>query len=257
MNSKDLTWLDDHRKEIEVSRRDGTKSTKRRLCLKDWDGVIESANSDSDEEGNSDASASEGVVNVHDKLQSIIEQHQNQPIHIGGIITLSEEKVGRSGKPYGNYILEDYEGSYKFALFGDTYSNLAPMLKLNCYVYLTGTLQQSGAGRQWFRERPMDEAEYELVWTQAEPLDEVQKKQVETLTINIPIEQVTKEFNEELTDQIHQHPGKIKLKIQVVDETQHRNVTFISQSCLVTIDKEFYHWLRVQELNHTLTHKVE
>lgn len=257
MNSKDLTWLDDHRKEMEVSRRDGTKSTKRRLCLKDWDGVIESANSDSDEEGNSDTSASEGVVNVHDKLQSIIEQHQNQPIHIGGIITLSEEKVGRSGKPYGNYILEDYEGSYKFALFGDTYSNLAPMLKLNCYVYLTGTLQQSGAGRQWFRERPMDEAEYELVWTQAEPLDEVQKKQVETLTINIPIEQVTKEFNEELTDQIHQHPGKIKLKIQVVDETQHRNVTFISQSCLVTIDKEFYHWLRVQELNHTLTHKVE
>ena len=97
---------------------------------------------------------------------------ENQPLQLSGIITAAEEAVSQKGNPYGRYTIEDYTGSYRMALFGEAYKQCAHMLKPNLYVRLAGTIQQRGAGRQWFKPKPQEEAEYEFMVQQVEMLQE-------------------------------------------------------------------------------------
>ncbi|MCQ2341150.1 MAG: DNA polymerase III subunit alpha [Paludibacteraceae bacterium] len=247
VTSADLNWLDQHKKEVEVTKRDGTKSSKRRICLKDWQGV-------SEEVENADGEVS--TIDVYQKLKGLVEAHQNQSMHLCGLVTMAEQKTGRSGMPYGTYTIDDYDGSYSFVLFGENYSKLAPVLKPNVYVYLTGTLQQAGKGRQWFKEKGIEEAEYEFSIQQVELLQEVQDKHLEELVIKIPIEQVSKELTEELTEQVKAHAGKAGLSIEIKDASEHNTIRFTSQSYTVHIDKAFYHWLKLQTMEGVLSIEI-
>ena len=153
-------------------------------------------------------------------------------------------------------LIEDYTGSYKVTLFGETYRNCAPLLKPNLYVYVTGTIQQRGANSKYYRAKPYEEAEYEFAVMKVELLKDVQAKHVETITLRIPVEQITKDFNDELAEVIRKHPGQTKVKIQVFDELKQNVITFVAQGNAVNIDKDFYHWLRLQELDGVMSHKI-
>ena len=185
-----------------------------------------------------------------------IEKRENQPLHLGGIITSAEEAVSQKGNPYGRYLIEDYSGSYKMTLFGQTYTQCSPMLKPNMYVYITGVIQQRGAGRQWFKPKPAQEAEYEFVVQQVELLKDVQDKQLEKITLRLPVERVNSEMTEMLAEAVAAHPGRTKLQIQVFDETERSLITFTSQTYTVRVDKDFYQWLKRQEEEGNLTLSV-
>ena len=185
-----------------------------------------------------------------------IAQHENQPLHFGGIVTSAEEAISQKGNPYGRYVIEDYSGSYRMALFGNAYQLCAPMLKTNLYVYVTGTIQQRGANRPYFKPKPVDEAEYEFVVQNVELLKDVQDKHAENFTLVMPVEMVTPEFTAELTEQLSKHKGRIRLQLQIYDELKQNTIKFTSQSITIHVDKELYHWLKLQELDSPLTHKV-
>ena len=193
---------------------------------------------------------------VHVDSKKWISDHENQPMHFGGIVTSAEEAVSQKGNPYGRYVIEDYSGSYRLTLFGNTYQQCAPLLKQNLYVFITGTIQQRGANRPWFKPKPVEEAEYEFVAQQVELLKDIQAKHVESLLLKIPIEQVTKEFNDQLSEKIAANPGHIKLKIQVHDELNRNTITFVAQGHTISVTKDFYHWLKMQEMDGVMSHKV-
>jgi len=191
---------------------------------------------------------SEGDETGHDIAPSAwIERHENRPLHLGGIVTTAEEAVSQKGNPYGRYTIEDYTGSYKLTLFGQAYAQFSPMLKPNLYVYITGLIQQRGAGRQWFRPKPAAEAEYEFMVQQVELLKDTQEKHLNTLILRIPVEHVTQALTDDLTETAAAHPGHAKLQIQIYDETEHSLLTFNSQSHAVKADKDFNQWLKQQE----------
>ena len=185
-----------------------------------------------------------------------IGEKQNQPLLLAGIITSAEEAVSQKGNPYGRYVIEDYSGSYKLTLFGPAYQQFAPMMKPSLYVMLTGTIQQKGAGRQWFKEKPVAEAEYEFIVQKIDLLKDVQDKSMESLTLQVPIEMVQPDFINELTEQCQKHPGKASLKIQVYDELRKNLICFTSQTHLVHVDHDFYHWLKQQEMGSGMQHKI-
>ena len=205
-------------------------------------------------EDEADADSTEEKIHIDPK--EWISKRENQPLHFGGIVASAEEAISQKGNPYGRYVIEDYTGSYKLTLFGEAYKSCAPLLKPNLYVYVTGTIQQRGANRQYFRPKPYEDAEYEFAVMNVELLKDVQAKHVETITLRIPVEQITKDFNDELTEQIKKHQGRIKVKIQVFDETKQNLITFVSQSNPISVDKDFYHWLRLQELDGIMSHKI-
>ncbi|MBQ0119255.1 MAG: DNA polymerase III subunit alpha [Bacteroidales bacterium] len=264
LTTKDLTWLEDHRKEVEYQTRDGKKKTRRRICLKDWEGIFTNSESaDDTSSGLSDESVdvpteeSGEVIDVHKQLKDFLEKYKNTPIRIGGIVTSSEEKVSAKGFPFGSYTIEDYEGSYRMGLFGKAYEQCAPMLKPNLYVMITFKLQQIGEGQSWFRPKAIEEAEYELIADHVELLDNVQDKYLDSLTISIPLENITSELGRDIAETTHAHSGQAKLKINILDESQGTQISFTSQTNSIKINKQLYHWLKSWEQDKTFTHQIK
>ena len=214
--------------------------------------------------------------------QEWLKTHENQTAHIGGIITAAETRVSRNGNTFGEYTLEDYHGSYKFTLFSNDYATFHPLLQPNSFVFITGFFQQRGAERQRqnlakfrnskpYEPLPFEEAEYEFLIKSVEPLNGLQAKMLREVTLEIPIQNVSDEFNQLLFDECerlqqvieeqrkaekeaHVHPNQQKqfasaaLRVNVFDEENRCHVTLNSTKYTVFADTLFYRFL--QELRN-------
>ena len=181
---------------------------------------------------------------VQENPTELINRLRNRPLYLGGIVTQAEERTSHKGTVFGSYVIEDYSGSYKMMLFGDNYRKLAPMLRQNAYVCISGQIQQRGANSQWFKEKKMEEAEYEFMVTQVDLLKDIQQKRLGSVVFEIPIENINRELTDEINDMCQQHKGQKPLRIQVYDEGRRHQVTLRVQGSGIQMDPELYHWVQ-------------
>lgn len=182
-----------------------------------------------------------------------IEKHAGQPLHLGGIIVAAEDRMSQKGNPWGKYTIEDYTGSYQFSAFGETYQRFAAFLKPNVYVYLTGVIQQRGAHMKWFKPKPVEEAEYEFALQQVQLIQDAQKD-LQSITLQIPIENVQPDLIDSLTEMTQQYPGNTPLHIQIFDNIKQNVITF--NATPIQLNHTFYNWLKELQTDESLQYKV-
>ena len=182
-----------------------------------------------------------------------IEQHAGQPLHLGGIIVAAEDRVSQKGNPWGKYTIEDYTGSYQFSAFGEAYQRFAALLKPNMYVYLTGVIQQRGASMKWFKPKPTEDAEYEFALQQVQMIKDAQKD-LRSITLQIPIDNVQPDLIDELTDITQQFAGETPLRIQIFDTIKQNVITFNASP--IKMNKESYDWLKEKEQEDVMNYSI-
>ena len=185
-----------------------------------------------------------------------IAAHKNQACLLGGLITSAEQRISQKGNPYGRYTIEDYSGSYEFALFGNAYTNFGHLLLKDLYVLVQGVVQQRGAGQKWFREGPDEKAEFEFVVQSVETLNETQKKRCEGIQIRLALEAVTPELIDELADKIKENPGQGRLHVTVYNPLNKQHVALTSRSLPIHITPRFYKWLVLKRAEDVLEFAV-
>jgi DNA polymerase-3 subunit alpha len=182
-----------------------------------------------------------------------IEKRAGQPLHMGGIIVAAEDRMSQKGNPWGKYTIEDYTGSYQFSAFGETYQRFAALLKPNVYVYLSGVMQQRGAHMKWFKPKPVEEAEYEFALQQVQLIQEAQKD-LQSVTLQIPIENVQPDLIDSLSDMTQQHAGTTPLRVQIFDTIKQNVITFNASP--IRMNQAFFHWLKELQADEVLQYKV-
>lgn len=182
-----------------------------------------------------------------------IEKHAGQPLHIGGIIVAAEDRMSQKGNPWGKYTIEDYTGSYQFSAFGETYQRFAALLRPNVYVYLTGVIQQRGAQFKYFKPKPVEEAEYEFAVQQVQLIKEAQKD-LRSITLQIPIENVQPDLIDELMDITKNNPGETPLRLEIFDTIKQNVVSFNASP--IGMNYELFHQLQELQMEEILTYKV-
>ena len=182
-----------------------------------------------------------------------IEKHAGQPLHIGGIIVAAEDRMSQKGNPWGKYTIEDYTGSYQFSAFGETYQRFAALLRPNVYVYLTGVIQQRGAQFKYFKPKPVEEAEYEFSLQQVQLIKEAQKD-LRSITLQIPIENVQPDLIDELMDITKNNPGETPLRLEIFDTIKQNVVSFNASP--IGMNYELFHQLQELQMEELLTYKV-
>ena len=185
-----------------------------------------------------------------------IAAHKNQACLLGGLITSAEQRISQKGNPYGRYTIEDYSGSYEFALFGNAYTNFGHLLLKDLYVLVQGVVQQRGAGQKWFREGPDEKAEFEFVVQSVEMLNETQNKRSEGIQIRLALEAVTPELIDELADKIKENPGQGRLHVTVYNPLNKQHVALTSRSLPIHITPRFYKWLVLKRAEDVLDFAV-
>ena len=182
-----------------------------------------------------------------------IEKHAGQPLHIGGIIVAAEDRMSQKGNPWGKYTIEDYTGSYQFSAFGETYQRFAALLRPNVYVYLTGVIQQRGAQFKYFKPKPVEEAEYEFSLQHVQLIKEAQKD-LRSITLQIPIENVQPDLIDELMDITKNNPGETPLRLEIFDTIKQNVVSFNASP--IGMNYELFHQLQELQMEELLTYKV-
>ena len=185
-----------------------------------------------------------------------IAAHKNQACLLGGLITSAEQRISQKGNPYGRYTIEDYSGSYEFALFGNAYTNFGHLLLKDLYVLVQGVVQQRGAGQKWFREGPDEKAEFEFLVQSVETLNETQKKRSEGIQIRLALEAVTPELIDELADKIKENPGQGRLHVTVFNPLNKQQVALTSRSLPIHVTPRFYKWLVLKRAEDVLEFAV-
>ena len=176
--------------------------------------------------------------------QDWIQKFENRPVKIGGIITKAEKLISKNQNAYGRFTVEDYTGSYNFVVFGETYKNIAPLMIENMYVAVTGVVQQRGAGRQYFKPLPYEQAEYEFNVKGMEELKEMQNRNIKELRLNLCVDSITPDFNEELISILEKSAGTASFSMQIFDELHRNKILMVSKKYKIRITKDLWQWLQ-------------
>ena len=185
-----------------------------------------------------------------------IAAHKNQICLIGGLVTSAEQLRSKMGNPYGRYTLEDYSGSFQFALFGNAYNQFAHLMLKDLYVMVQGVIQQKGTGQKWFREGKDEEAEFEFVVQRVDMLNEVQDNRTEGINLRLSLDYLTSELADELAEQIQAAPGKTRLHISLYNPINRHQVAMTSRGHSVRITPRFYRWLCNKRADGILDYSV-
>ena len=184
-------------------------------------------------------------------------------LRMGGLITKVDIRIGKGDKPFGIFTLEDYNGAFEFRLFDEDYVNFSPLLIKDAYVMLSGTIQQRGAGRPYFKPKPFKDASYQFQLHAVTPLPDVQEQMVEALVIQMPVGNINGPFNAMLKQKLDEqavayqqllkerkgaNSGKIRwpqalLKFLIFDSMGKNIIHFTSQQYQVNITPSLYKWL--------------
>ena len=181
----------------------------------------------------------------------------NRVIRIAGILTAAETATSQKGTTYGRYTIEDYSGSYRFALFGPEYEAVKNLLHLHDYVLISGVIQQYGAGNRYFTPKKPHEAVYHFAVKTIEPLQETQKRHLKQILLTLPVENATRQLATDMSAVFAAHKGNMPVKIKLTDERHHDHILTASNSFYIRIDTDMYQYLSELKKAEVLDISVE
>ena len=167
-----------------------------------------------------------------DKLSDITE-FKGRDLTFAGIITDVGERITKSGKPFGTFVLEDFTGNHSISLFGKEYGAMKQYLHLESQVFIRARVQNRN-----FTGEP-DKDYWELKPYAIDFLQDAVDKLVKEVTINVRLSSVREGMVVKLVDSITRHKGSTSVKINVVDVDKNWNVPFVSKLYKVKVTSEW------------------
>src|ERR1700743_1889697 len=70
------------------------------------------------------------------------ELRKRAELSVGGLVSNVQYKMTKTGKPFGTFVLEDYNDSYEFALFGDDYIKFRNLLMDGYFLHIKGNIEE-------------------------------------------------------------------------------------------------------------------
>lgn len=129
-----------------------------------------------------------------------------------GLITSAAIKTTKTGKPYGEFVIEDESGSFRIPLFGKSYVTFSNYCKQDLYVLVKAVVQE----RQWTKSE-QETKDLEISIQKIELLEDILKNYVSGLTISILDNSISESFVHDLEKLCKASSGKTPISMQVID----------------------------------------
>ncbi|TAH37946.1 MAG: DNA polymerase III subunit alpha [Bacteroidetes bacterium] len=150
---------------------------------------------------------------------------KNKEVTLAGILTEVNHRMSKMGKPFATFSIEDFTGTIRMALFGEDYSNMKACLMEGSFVYVKAKVQPRFNSSDQFEVRPNT-----MFY-----LSDVSDKLAKSLTLRMPLQKVSKELLNQMTDLLNNSPGNCVVKFNVVDQSQNLGVELPSKRLKVHI----------------------
>jgi DNA polymerase-3 subunit alpha len=171
-----------------------------------------------------------------------IENHKEKELKIAGIINATETKIAKNGNSYCRFSIEDFDGTYNFALFGKDYLAFKTFAETNgAMLHITGRYQARWDGK-----------EYEFKITKIELLSEIRSKLTKTLTLDMPVEHISEASIDELNKLFERYPGDIKIRVKLIDLSQGIAIGLNSTNKKIELNNDFLRELDNMHVKYNL-----
>ena len=167
------------------------------------------------------------------ELNDVASLNDREDIIIGGIVTGTQSKYTKSGKPCGFVTIEDYEGSGQLAFFGEDWGRWNGMLIEGSSVYITAKCVP----------RYRDSNLFDLKVQNIEYLQTVKERAIDRFTINITTDDLDSRVVEELNQLICLHPGRTKLFFQLHDRKGGNHVLLRSRTHEIDVRQDLINFI--------------
>ena len=165
-------------------------------------------------------------------------------IALAGVVTAVQELTTKTGKNWGKFTMEDYDGSYEFTLFGEDYKNFRPYLFPNYFLFIKGRVQP----------RPYrDNGELEFKIKSMVQLSDVRDTLIKEIYLSIDVEDIDDELIASLTKVVKANKGKTILRLTVVSRRDDVALNLYSRRHKVALTQEFIDYLEKRNIKFTLS----
>ena len=149
---------------------------------------------------------------------------------VGGmVVKIRKGRTREKDNPFGIFTLEDYSGSFEFALFGEDYTQFSNFLEDGLFLLVKGRVQA----------RKYNQEQLDAKITSISLLSEVLEKHVRNATVKIPLQEINEDVVYNLIEIVNNNQGNIFLRFQIFDsENERLNVKLLSRNARVNITPE-------------------
>ncbi len=147
---------------------------------------------------------------------------KNRDVSFAGIITSANHKIGKNGKPFGSFVIEDYYDSLQLFLFAEEYLKMKHFLEGQTFVHVKARVQERyGSNHLEVRVKSMS------------LLTELAEKSLSDLMLFLPVNEINERMVTRLVDVARRHKGKSKLKVALFDRVENATVEMLSRKIRV------------------------
>ncbi|MGP1514791.1 MAG: DNA polymerase III subunit alpha [Bacteroidales bacterium] len=156
------------------------------------------------------------------ELEDIIALYKNKKtsVSFAGVITKASIGVGKNGKQFGKFTLEDRDGTYDFRLFGKDFLDFNSYLQEGIYVYLKGRI-----GPATFIKPNKSEAEIDFHLEKIELLEEMFQHYATGVKIIIDNAKLTEEVVDNITMVAKRNKGSANITFVIFDNKDDLRIT--------------------------------
>ena len=171
-----------------------------------------------------------------------LEALKGQEIAVAGMVVSVQNLITKTGKPWGKFVLEDYNGTHEFALFSKDYENFRKYLFSDYFLFVRGRVQP----------KPYNDKELEFKIISMVQLSEIRDTMIKEMNVLLPVEDVTPTLVRELTEKVKEAKGETLFRISVIDREAHVSLSLFSKSHKVSLTQSLVSYLDDNEIKYSI-----
>lgn len=171
-----------------------------------------------------------------------LENFKGQEVAVAGMVISVQNLMTKTGKPWGKFAMEDYNGTHEFALFGKDYENFRKYLFNDYFLYVKARIQP----------RPYNDKELELKIISMVQLSEMRDTMLREVVLNIAVDDLTKDLVTSLSEKIKASKGDTQLKIKVYDPESQVRLMMFSKSNKINMTQDLVTYFDDNDINYKI-----
>ena len=148
------------------------------------------------------------------KLESLkdLNNHLNKNLSFGGIISNVKHLVNKSGKGWGSFVLEGYDESHEFRIFGEEYMKFRHYLTPNSFTFIKLMVKEG-----WPDKETGKKGEPRIQFIEFKILQDILQLFAKKLVIHININDLKSEFVHQLSAVFQHNKGDKTVVFEVME----------------------------------------
>jgi len=168
-----------------------------------------------------------------EELKENMKDFIDREVTVAGMVTESRNGVGKNGKPYASFTLQDYTDSFRFVLFDKDCVEFSKFIVNGFFLLVKGRIQ-----RRKYAENELDFRIKTITM-----LSSVKDELIKSVTIKVKAPDINRELINQLAQMIKANQGETELKFLFIDPESKMSLPMFSRNIRIRLNNEFIAFL--------------